>query len=124
MTQTGHHGGWRALALLAALAGFALALIGIGGQADAAGGAAHASKAPTVGIVDFTFKPATLTVGVGSRVTFANRSKVVHTATRKGGFDTGTIAPGKSAAVSFKRKGAFSYMCSIHPAMRGKIVVD
>lgn len=112
------------MALLGALAGFGLALVGIGGQAAAAGGTAHASKTPTVGIANFTFRPATLTVGVGSRVTFANRSKVVHTATRKGGFDTGTIGPGKAAAVSFKRKGTFSYVCSIHPEMHGKIVVD
>ena len=57
-------------------------------------------------------------------MTFANRSKVAHTATREGSFDTGVIAPGESATVGFKRRGTFTYACTIHPRMHGKIVVD
>ncbi len=123
MTRRGHRGGWKALATIVVAAGFALALAGLGSQA-ASGQGARASKVPTVGIVEFAFKPATLRVTAGSSVTFSNRSKVVHTATREGSFDTGTIAPGKSATVRFKRRGTFAYVCTIHPAMHGKIVVE
>ena len=65
MTRTGLRRGWRALGLVAALAGFVLALVGIGGQAAAADGTAHASMAPTVNIANFAFKPGTFTVEVG-----------------------------------------------------------
>ena len=124
MTGTGLHRGWRHLVLTAALVGFGLALAGIGGRAAAAGPTAQASKVSTVNIANFAFKPGSLTVGVGSKVIFSNRSKVSHTATREGSFDTGVIAPGKSATVAFKHKGTFAYECMIHPSMHGKIIVE
>lgn len=85
--------------------------------------AAPARDGATVGIRDFAYRPATLTVAKGTRVTFSNSDSVPHTATDKGGFDTGRIKGGKSATVRFTKKGTFSYICTIHPEMRGKIVV-
>jgi plastocyanin len=116
--------GRQKLALLLATAVFALALVGLKGEAGAAGGGAQASGAATVVINNFTFHPPTLTVARGTRVTFSNTSKVTHTATRGGSFDTGLIRPGTSVAVRFKQKGTFAYHCEIHPSMHGKIVVD
>ena len=109
-----------ALAVLA----FGLALIGLRGEIASAGETAQASRSATVGVVSFAFKPATMTVGKGSTVVFANKSNIAHTATRGGSFDTGLIKPGKSASVRFKQKGTFAYHCTIHPFMKGKIVVD
>jgi plastocyanin len=109
--------------LLAVLA-FGLALAGLRGEAASAGGAAQASRAPTVVVNHFAFHPATLTVAKGTRVTFANTSGVTHTATRAGSFDTGRIKPGGSVGVRFKQRGTFAYHCTIHPFMHGKIVVD
>ena len=111
-------------ALVVAIAAFGSALVGLGSQAAAAGDTARTSRAGAVNIVDFAFKPGTLTIAKGSSVTFANRSKVAHTATREGSFDTGVIKPGKSATVAFKRKGTFAYECMIHPSMHGKIIVE
>ena len=99
------------LRLLAAAAVIALAL------------AATASGASTVQIKNFAFKPGTVEVKRGARVTFANSSGVPHTATG-GGFDTKRIAPGQSATVRFNRSGTFAYHCKIHPFMKGKVVVD
>jgi plastocyanin len=113
---------WRVLGVALALA-FGLALIGLRDPSAAADPSAHASRAAKVEIEDFAFHPATLRVGVGTRVVFANKSNVTHTATRKG-LNTGLIKPGKSAALTFKRKGSFAYHCSIHPFMHGKVVVD
>ncbi|HEX5714211.1 MAG TPA: plastocyanin/azurin family copper-binding protein [Solirubrobacterales bacterium] len=111
-----------------AIAGFGLALGGIwdaGADARPAPGAtAQASRTATVEIADFAFKPATVRIGKGSSVRFANSSGVKHTATRAGGFDTGTIKPGKSVAIRFGQKGSFAYHCTIHPFMKGKVVVD
>ena len=82
-----------------------------------------ASAAKTVQIKGFAFKPATVEVNRGDRVTFANASGVTHTAT-SGIFDTKRIAPGKSATVKFGKRGTFAYHCKIHPSMKGKVVVD
>jgi plastocyanin len=111
------------LLLLAALAALSLA-----GFAASRGGAAEptagASAAKTVSIVNFAFKPGTLKVKPGARVTFSNTSNTTHTATRGGSFDTKRIAPGKSKTVQFSQRGTFAFHCKIHPFMKGKIVVE
>jgi plastocyanin len=86
--------------------------------------AAHAGAAKTVSISNFAFKPATLTVAKGTKVTFSNTSGIAHSATDKGAFDTGRIKGGKTATVRFGQKGTFAYHCKIHPEMRGKVIVD
>ncbi len=78
----------------------------------------------TIPIADFAYPPAT-TVDVGDSVTWNNTSGVAHTATADGGaFDTGNIADGASASVTFDAAGTFPYHCAIHPAMTGSIVVQ
>lgn len=84
---------------------------------------ASVTATETVQIKGFAFKPATVKVERGSRVAFANSSGVTHTATGAG-FDTKRIAPGKSAAIRFKKAGTFAYHCKIHSYMKGKVVVE
>jgi plastocyanin len=76
-----------------------------------------------VNISDFSFHPQTLRVKRGSKVVFVNRDSAVHTATRRGSFDTGSIRRGRAAVVKLRRAGVYAYHCTIHPSMRGKIVV-
>jgi plastocyanin len=80
------------------------------------------AKAAKVEVEDLSFRPGTLRVPRGTKVVFANRDRVSHTATGHG-FDTGTIRPGHAAAVRFNHSGTFRYVCTIHPFMHGKIVV-
>lgn len=108
------------MTVLIALA--ALAVLAFQGESGAEANAG-ASAAKTVQIKGFAFKPGTTRVGRGSQVTFANSSNVAHTAT-SGSFDTKRIAPGKSAAVRFSKRGTFAYHCKIHPFMKGKVVVE
>jgi plastocyanin len=122
MTDTRYRYGWRAIGVVAVA--FGLMLTGIHSAGAASGPAASASKGATVDINNFAFHPPTLTVAKGSTVTFSNSSKVAHTATRGGAFDTGVIKPGKSVSIRFKQKGTFAYHCEIHPLMHGKIIVD
>ena len=85
---------------------------------------ATASRAASERIANFAFHPTPLTVSAGTRVVFSNQDSTTHTATQNGGgFATGRIRPGKSAAVTFKRPGTYLFHCSIHPFMKGKIVV-
>lgn len=121
--------GWHSFAVLVALACFGLALVAVWNVAADARGAepravAGASRTAGVEIVSFAFKPATVRIAKGSSVRFSNASDVRHTATRAGSFDTGPIKPGRSVAVRFGRKGSFPYHCTIHPFMKGKVVVE
>jgi len=106
----------------------ALAALAIAGFAATSGGAAEptaaASASKGVTIVSFAFKPGTLKVKRGARVSFSNTSNTTHTATRAGSFDTKGIAPGKSKTVQFDKRGTFAYHCKIHPFMKGRIVVE
>ncbi|MDX6588936.1 MAG: hypothetical protein QOI84_210 [Solirubrobacterales bacterium] len=89
----------------------------------ASGEVAQASGTETVDINHFAFHPPTLTVTRGTRVAFVNSSKITHTATRRGFFNH-RIKPGTTAFVRFGQTGIFAYHCTIHPFMRGKIVVE
>ncbi len=118
-------GGKRA-AIGAAGAMLAIALAGSSGQAAARDGdrASQSVATATVSIRDLAFHPGKLTVARGTKVVFANRDSVTHTAKRKGSFATGRIAPGKSVSVRFSSSGTYAYHCTIHTFMHGKIVVN
>ena len=86
--------------------------------------ATPAPSAVAAKIVDFGFTPATLTVAMGTRVTWTNTGQVDHTVTANGGaFDSGTLAPGASFSFTFKTAGTFAYHCAIHPFMTGTVIV-
>jgi plastocyanin len=105
------------------LALFLLGFVAVN-RGDAAGPTASASGAKTVSIVNFAFKPGTLTVKRGASVGFSNTtSGTTHTAT-SASFDTKNIAPGTTKTVHFSKKGTFAFHCKIHPFMKGKIVVE
>lgn len=85
---------------------------------------AHAAGGPGDTITDFKFSPGTLTIHVGDTVTWTNSGPSPHTATAgNGGFDTGTLTKGASASHTFTQSGTFSYICTIHPFMKGTVVV-
>ena len=100
-----------------------LALAGLlGSSASAREGAVP--SAAKVEIVEFVYGPGKTVGAKGGKVTFLNASKYTHTATNgKGKFDTGHIAPGRSATVRLKQPGVYPFHCEIHPFMTGKIVV-
>src|SRR5204862_250029 len=109
-------------ALTAMVAALALSACGGGYSSMSSSSATGAGKASmsvasgssgspaAVEIKDFAFGPATLTVKSGSKVTFRNSDSTNHTATATGGggFDTGTIGPGSSKAVTLSSPGTFA----------------
>jgi len=101
------------------LAGLGAALL-----LPAAGRRAPAGRPHQVMIEGFAFAPARVAVGAGETVEWTNTDIVPHTATdRAGGWDTGTLARGEGAAVTFRTPGRFVYVCTFHPHMRGEVVV-
>src|SRR5262245_32392952 len=93
-------------------------------------GAAQRSTKPathTVTMDGTSFNPATLTIKAGDSVVWVNKDVVSHTATAQEakGFNSGTVAPGKSWKHVFKTKGDFPYICTFHSInMKGTLKVQ
>ena len=85
---------------------------------------AQQSPAAEVTIADFNFAPAALTVPVGTTVTWTNRDDTAHTVvSNDAGFKSKILDKNEKFSYTFAKAGAYSYFCSIHPKMTGKIVV-
>ncbi|MCA1812452.1 MAG: cupredoxin domain-containing protein [Halobacteriales archaeon] len=90
---------------------------------------ASAGPAPSatadVSIEHFSFNPTPVAVQVGDFVQWTNNDVVSHTATSDdlSTFDTGTLAPGSSAAVRMSAAGTFTYHCNFHPTMTATVQV-
>ena len=76
----------------------------------------------SVRMLDFSFSPATITVNVGESVTWVNAGEEPHNAVGDA-FSTALLDAGKSASKSFSSAGTFSYICTVHPQMKGTVKV-
>jgi plastocyanin len=86
---------------------------------------ASTSNGNSVTLASFAFSPASLTVKMGTKVTWTNKDSVTHTVTAdQGAFDSGQLAPGQSFSFTFSKAGTYSYHCNIHPSMTATIVVQ
>lgn len=77
----------------------------------------------TITIEGMKFSPETVTVKAGDRLVWNNKDIVPHTATAKGVFDSGSIAPGKSWSHAAPKPGTYDYVCTFHPGMKATLVV-
>ena len=77
-----------------------------------------------VAIIDFDFAPASVHVAVGTTVRWTNGGVAPHTVTAKdGSFDSGFLNTGEVFSRQFTAVGVIEYLCAIHPAMIGTVVV-
>ena len=82
------------------------------------------AQAPVVTIGNFTFGPMTLTVPVGSQVTWLNADDVPHTVVAVDQtFHSRPIDSDERFSFVFTKPGVYSYFCSLHPRMIGKVIV-
>jgi len=78
-----------------------------------------------VEISGFAFAPSTLTVSVGTTVTWTNKDPATHTVTSNDNlFNSGNLATNATFQFTFNQKGTFGYHCSIHPYMTAEIIVE
>jgi plastocyanin len=70
------------------------------------------------------YAPEVVTVARGERVTWINRDPFPHTVTAHGAFDSGDIAAGRSWSFTARKAGRYDYICTLHPNMKGPIVVE
>ena len=88
-----------------------------------------ASVKPTkteITIDNFSFSPNTLTLSAGATVTWINHDNVPHVVSSADNqFKKSTVLKtGQSFSQTFVTTGTYSYSCSIHPRMTGKIIVN
>ena len=64
-------------------------------------------------IASFSFQPASLTVSVGTTVTWTNNDSASHTVTADdGSFKSGTLGKGETFSQTFATAGTFAYHCA------------
>jgi len=81
----------------------------------------------TVVIKNFAFDPSSLTVKSGTVVTWTNQDGAPHTIVSDTGspvaFSSDSLSSGASYSFMFTQPGTYTYHCSIHPSMKGTIMV-
>ena len=86
--------------------------------------AAPAAGGSAVSIANFAFAPASMTVAVGTTVTWTNTDSAGHTVTADdGSFKSDKLATGATFSQTFTKAGTYAYHCSIHSSMTGTITV-
>ncbi len=78
-----------------------------------------------VKIDNFVFGPQTLTVPVGTTVTWTNSDDIPHTSVSTDGvFKSNVLDTDEKFSYTFTKAGTYPYYCTIHPKMTGKVVVQ
>jgi plastocyanin len=79
-----------------------------------------------VNISQSSFQPKTVTVKIGSPVTFLNNDNMEHSVVSNipGLFKSDVMFPGDNFVWTFSESGRFDYHCGIHSSMVGEIIVE
>jgi plastocyanin len=77
-----------------------------------------------VTIANFAYKPAKLTITVGTVIIWKNMDTVSHTVTSNDGKTFNhVISPGGTYRFKFTKAGKYAYHCTFHPFMTAQIIV-
>lgn len=100
------------------------------GWAIAMAAATAADASSGVNVQLFQFRPGTIAVNAGSRVTWTNQDEIEHTVTAgvpdrpDGAFDFTLGDKGATASAEFPKPGTYTYFCKRHQHMRGEVKVN
>jgi len=84
-----------------------------------------AAQKAEVKIDNFTFSPAALKVKPGTQITWTNGDDIPHTVVSDGhAFTSKVLGTDEKFTFTADKPGIYSYSCSIHPNMTGKVVVE
>ena len=90
--------------------------------AQAAAKAKPATKSE-VNIASFAFMPAKVTAAAGKPLTFVNTDDTPHQITVANGPRSEVFLRGQRASITLDKAGEYSYICGLHPSMKGTIEV-
>ena len=103
----------------------ALQVAGQGQNRAAATPDAKPAAEAKVKIDNFSFTPATITVPAGTTVRWTNGDDIPHTVVgEEKTFKSNVLDTDQDFTFTFSKPGTYSYFCSIHPHMTGKVVVQ
>ncbi len=80
-------------------------------------------KRLNVFIRDNIFLPNKNALQQGAKVTWYNEDTKSHTVTGEG-WGSAELAPGKAYTKTFDLPGTYAYHCSLHPSMKGEIIIQ
>ncbi|MBI2565275.1 cupredoxin family copper-binding protein [Candidatus Woesearchaeota archaeon] len=80
------------------------------------------SSTQIVEIKGFAFVPQTITLKVGDTVVWKQKDSAPHTVTGDE-FSSQRLSKGEDFVYTFTAPGTYDYLCSVHPSMRGTVVV-
>lgn len=108
-----------------------LAACGGGGAAPATGAPAAAGAPAEAAITaeGIAFKPRTVEVKTGGKVTWTNKDGAPHTTTsgkpgaKDGKWEGQLAASGGTFTFTFAQAGTYDFFCAIHTSMTGHVVV-
>ncbi|HUV82924.1 MAG TPA: plastocyanin/azurin family copper-binding protein [archaeon] len=75
-----------------------------------------------VTIKDLAFDPANVSISVGDTVIWKNEDNVDHQI-KIGDVESTLFSEGETFNHTFNTTGTFSYICTIHPSMKGTVIV-
>jgi len=102
----------------------AMVLLAVASSSVAANAQPSAATAG-VKIDNFVFGPQTITVPVGTTVTWTNADDIPHTSvSTEGVFKSKVLDTDEKFSYTFTKAGTYPYYCTIHPKMTGKVVVQ
>jgi plastocyanin len=105
----------------------AVALLAAGSRYFASTTQQGQEQTVAVKIDNFSFSPTNMTVASGTTVTWINRDDIPHTVVSSDdpkAFKSKALDTDDRFSFTFTKAGTYSYFCSIHPKMTGKIVVQ
>jgi plastocyanin len=79
-----------------------------------------------ISIKGFAFEPSTVNIKKGTEVTWTNEDSATHIIVSDTGNDLNSdaISQGETYVHTFSNSGTYNYHCSIHPSMKGTIIVE
>ncbi|AGB48787.1 plastocyanin [Methanomethylovorans hollandica DSM 15978] len=80
-------------------------------------------KVIEVSIQNFAFEPKSVKISVGDTVKWTNLDSVSHTI-KSTDFTSEVLKNGGSFSHTFTQVGTYDYECSIHPSMKGVVIVE
>jgi plastocyanin len=103
-----------------------LTTVGIGTSSTSFAADSKSATTVEVKIDNFSFLPAVITVPAGTTVRWTNRDDIPHTVVSDDHttFKSKPLDTDEQFTYTFTKPGTYSYFCSIHPKMTGKVVVQ
>jgi plastocyanin len=95
------------------------------GQTPVAGTQAVPASGVAIEINNFAFTPATVTVPVGTQIIWTNKDETLHNVVSSDKtIKSKLLDTNEKFEFTFTQPGTYSYVCTVHPRMKGTVVVQ